>query len=226
MAARKTLTLNDLEKEVVKCRKCPRLVEWREQVATQKRAAYADEKYWGKPVPGFGDPKAKILIVGLAPGAHGSNRTGRMFTGDQSGVWLYDALYRAGLSSQSEAVSVDDGLKLKEVFITAPVKCAPPANKPIPSEKENCKPFIETELACLKSVKVFFVLGSYGYASVAELVGLKPKPKFAHGLEVKLETGQTIVCSYHCSQQNTFTKKLTRPMFDKVIKRAKRLSGI
>lgn len=215
-----------IQKEVVKCRACPRLVSWREQVAKEKRAAYIDERYWGKAVPGFGDPQAKILVMGLAPAAHGANRTGRMFTGDRSGDWLYAALHRFKLANQPESVSMDDGLKLKGVYITSPVKCAPPANKPIPQEKANCQKFISQEIQCLTKVEVFLVLGSFAYTALAEILGIKPKPKFAHGLEVKAPSGQTIVCSYHCSQQNTFTKKLTQPMFDNVIRRAKKISGL
>ena len=219
-------SLSAINKKVVACKACPRLVEWREKIAKEKRAAFKDEKYWGKAVPGFGDPKAKILVMGLAPAAHGGNRTGRMFTGDRSGDWLYGALYRAKLANQPESISINDGLKLNGVYITSPVKCAPPANKPIPIETKNCQKFIQAEIECLETVKVFLALGSYAYKAVAELVGLKPKAKFAHGLEIKLPNQQTIVCSYHCSQQNTFTGKLTIPMFDKVINRAKVISGV
>lgn len=218
--------LLEIQKEVIKCRACPRLVEWREQVAREKRAAYKEDTYWGKAVPGFGDEKAKILIMGLAPAAHGANRTGRMFTGDRSGDWLYAALHRVNLANQAESISIDDGLKLKGVYITSPVKCAPPANKPIPEEKANCQKFIEAEMKCLENVEVFLALGSFAYTALADILGIKPKPKFAHGLEVKMQTGQTLICSYHCSQQNTFTKKLTQPMFDKVIKRATKISGL
>ncbi|CAI8382603.1 MAG: Uncharacterised protein [Acidimicrobiales bacterium AG-410-I20] len=216
-------TLEKVNKEVTVCTACPRLVSWREKVATEKRAAFIDEDYWGKGVPGFGDPNARILVVGLAPAAHGANRTGRVFTGDRSGDFLFAALHRVGLANQPESINRGDGLKLKDVYITAPVKCAPPANKPTPQEKANCKPFFERELKALNRVKVILVLGQIGYQSVTTELGLKPKPKFGHGVEVSLSDGPTILCSYHVSQQNTFTGKLTEPMFDLVLDRAKEL---
>ncbi len=225
-------TLTQIAKDVTKCRACPRLVKWREQVAIQKRAQYKSETYWGKPVPGFGDSKARIVIVGLAPAAHGANRTGRMFTGDRSGDWLYAALHRAGLASQAESFSKKDGLKLKGVYITAPLKCAPPANKPEQKELQNCRPFIEKELEFLKTARVFLALGQVAYTSLSRLImdvdlpGSNPRPPFSHGLELELSGGRHIICSYHTSQQNTFTGRLTRPMFDKVVKRAKQLSGL
>ncbi len=226
------LALSHIAKDVTKCRRCPRLVKWREQIAIQKRAQYKSETYWGKPVPGFGDPKARILIVGLAPAAHGANRTGRMFTGDRSGDWLYAALHRAGLANQAESAYKNDGLKLKGVYITAPLKCAPPANKPEPVELDNCRPFMEKELESLKTARVFLALGQLAYNSLAKLISLtdlleqKSRPPFAHGLEIQLPHGRHIICSYHTSQQNTFTGRLTRPMFNKIVKRAKQLSGL
>ena len=211
--------------EVVECRACPRLVEWREQVAIRKRAAYLDQDYWGRPVPGFGDPHARILIVGLAPAAHGANRTGRVFTGDRSGDFLFAALHRVGLANQPEAVGPDDGLRLTDVFITAPVKCAPPANKPTPDERAACRPFFQREVAALDRVGVVVVLGQIGYVAAAAELGLRPRPKFGHGVEAPLPDGRTILCSYHVSQQNTFTGRLTEPMFDAVLVRAMELAA-
>ena len=210
--------------EVVGCRACPRLVAWREQVATEKRAAYRDQDYWGRPVPGFGDPSARILIVGLAPAAHGANRTGRVFTGDRSGDFLFGALHRVGLANQPEANGLDDGLRLTDVFITAPVKCAPPANKPTPDEKAACRPFFQREVAALDRVRVVVVLGQIGYVAAAAEFGLRPRPRFGHGVEAPLADGRTILCSYHVSQHNTFTGRLTEPMFDAVLDRARELA--
>ena len=211
--------------EVVECRACPRLVEWREQVAIQKRAAYLDQDYWGRPVPGFGDPEARILVVGLAPAAHGANRTGRVFTGDRSGDFLFAALHRVGLANQPEAVGLDDGLSLTDVFVTAPVKCAPPANKPTPDERAACRPFFQREVAALERVAVVVVLGQIGYVATAAEFGLTPRPKFGHGVEARLPDGRTILCAYHVSQQNTFTGRLTEPMFDAVLVRAMELAA-
>ena len=219
------LQLEVINKEVVSCRACPRLVSWREKVSEEKHAAYKDQEYWGLPVPGFGDPQAKILIVGLAPGAHGANRTGRVFTGDRSGDFLYAALYRAGLASQPESVGLEDGLKLENVFITSPVKCVPPANKPNQKERSSCRPFFERELSALSKIRVVVALGQIGYASTAFEFGLKPAPKFSHGLEVDIDENRKLFCSYHVSQQNTFTGRLTDSMFDAVIKRAKIAAG-
>lgn len=212
--------LRAVHHEVVACQACPRLVSWREQVATEKRAAYRDQVYWGRGVPGFGDPNARILIVGLAPAAHGANRTGRMFTGDRSGDFLFAALHRIGLASQPEAVSLDDGLVLTDAFITSPVKCAPPANKPTPDEKTTCRPFFQREVDALAAVKVVLVLGQIGYVAASAEFGLQPRPAFGHGVEVPVGDGRTILCSYHVSQQNTFTGRLTEPMFDAVLYRA------
>tara|TARA_B100000959_G_scaffold221932_1_gene234826 strand:+ start:1560 stop:2234 length:675 start_codon:yes stop_codon:yes gene_type:complete len=212
-----------VSEEVVSCRACPRLVVWREQVAHEKRAAYRDHDYWGRPVPGFGDHGARILIVGLAPAAHGANRTGRVFTGDRSGDFLFAALHRAGLASQPEAVGRDDGMVLNDVFITAPVKCAPPANKPTPGERSACRAFFQRELKSLAGVKVILVLGGIGYAAAAAELDVRPRPRFGHGLEVALPDGRWLLCSYHVSQQNTFTGRLTEPMFDSVLGRAMEL---
>ena len=221
--------LDRLEADIVGCRACPRLVAWREQVATEKRAAFRDDDYWGRPVPGFGDPAASIVVVGLAPAAHGANRTGRMFTGDRSGEWLYRALWRAGLSDRAESVGRDDGLTLTGAYITAPVRCAPPANKPTIEERDRCRPFLDRELALLDRARVYVVLGQFGYQVLAGLLGVRPRPRFGHGVEVPLDPGpagtRSIVCSYHVSQQNTFTGRLTEPMLDAVFTRARELAS-
>ena len=214
-----------LNNEVVSCRSCPRLVTWREKVAIEKKAAYRNEEYWGRPVPGFGDLEAKILIVGLAPGAHGANRTGRMFTGDRSGEFLYGALYRAGLSNQLSSIGIGDGLELKSVFITSPVKCVPPGNKPTAEERKTCHSYFQREIGILSEVKVILALGAIGFGAVAEEFNLRPRPSFSHGSEILLPDGKLILCSYHVSQQNTFTGKLTEPMFDAVLIRAKELAS-
>jgi uracil-DNA glycosylase len=222
--------LEAIEAEVVECRRCPRLVEWRERVAREKRAAFADQTYWGRPVPGFGDPAARLVVVGLAPAAHGANRTGRMFTGDRSGDFLYAALHRAGYANQPTSVHRDDGLELTDCFITAPVKCAPPANKPLPSERANCAPYIHAELAALTSARVLLCLGAIGWEAAlrtrAEVTGEpvpRPKPRFAHGA---VSPGRlTLLGCFHVSQQNTFTGRLTPDMLDSVLSVAKTLSG-
>jgi uracil-DNA glycosylase family 4 len=218
--------LAQLAAEIADCRLCPRLVEWREEVARTKRAAYRDEEYWGRPVPGFGDPAARVLIVGLAPAAHGANRTGRIFTGDRSGDWLYRALYRAGFASQPHSVAIDDGMVLRDVYITSPVRCAPPANAPTPDERRNCRPFLEREIALLPNLRVAVVLGQIGYESLCRELGVRPRPKFAHGATVVAPNGWTIVCSFHVSQQNTFTGRLTEPMLDSVFTTARSLAGL
>ena len=217
-------SLAALADEVAQCRACPRLVAWREEVAATKRAAYADETYWGRPVPGFGDPQARIVVVGLAPAAHGANRTGRMFTGDRSGEWLYRALHRAGLANRAESVSRHDGLRLDGAYITAPVRCAPPANKPTPAERDACAPFLERELALLRQARVAVVLGQFAYQAMASHLGVRPRPAFGHGVVVPTDT-LTMVCSYHVSQQNTFTGKLTEPMLDAVFATAVELAS-
>jgi len=219
-----------LRSEVVACRACPRLVAWREEVARTKRAAYRDERYWGRPVPGFGDPQASILLVGLAPAAHGGNRTGRVFTGDRSGDWLYGALHRAGLANQATSVSVDDGLRLDGAYVTAVVKCAPPDNAPTTGERDRCRPYFARELALLADARVAVALGGYAYAALCRALAdegvavPRPRPAFGHGVEVP--TGRfTILGCYHPSQQNTFTGRLTEPMLDAVVARARELAG-
>jgi uracil-DNA glycosylase family 4 len=219
------VALDRLAVEVSQCRACPRLVAWREQVARDKRAAYADEEYWGRPVPGWGDPTATMMIVGLAPAAHGGNRTGRIFTGDRSGDWLFAALWRAGYANQPTSVSADDGLQLRGAYVSAVVRCAPPANKPTPAERQNCLPYLGRELELLRDVRVIVVLGQFAYQALAGWVGLRPRPAFGHGKEAELADGRVIICSYHPSQQNTFTGTLTEPMFDAVFSRARELGA-
>ena len=215
-----------IEADVTTCRACPRLVTWRELVATEKRAAFRDEEYWGRPVPGFGDPGARVALVGLAPAAHGANRTGRMFTGDRSGDFLYAALWRTGFANQPTSVGRDDGLVLSGAWITAPVRCAPPANRPTPAERDRCRPYLERELALLEELRVFVPLGQFGYQALCSVLGVAPRPRFGHGAEVRLPDGRTIVCSFHVSQQNTVTGKLTEPMFDAVLTRARALAEL
>jgi uracil-DNA glycosylase family 4 len=212
--------LDRLERDVVACRACPRLVAWRERVATDKRAAFRDEVYWGRPVAGFGDPSARIVVLGLAPAAHGANRTGRVFTGDRSGDWLYRAMYRAGLANQPTSVSVDDGLRLRDAWVTAAVKCAPPANKPTPEERDACAPFLRRELEALADLRVLVCLGAFGYQAACRHLDVRPRPRFGHGVEVAVEDGPMLLCSFHPSQQNTFTGRLTEPMLDAVFARA------
>lgn len=210
------MDLKTLHTEIVTCRKCPRLVEWREEVARVKRKAYRDQEYWGKPVPGFGDPHARVLVVGLAPGAHGSNRTGRMFTGDASGNFLYSALYRAGFANRSVAISLDDGLALSDLYITAAGRCAPPDNKPTPEELNTCQPYLEHEIEIL-TPKVIVVLGRIAFERVLRIYSARNSAwKFAHAATFRLDAGPWLVCSYHPSQQNTLTGKLTVDMFDAV----------
>ena len=213
--------LERLNKEIISCRKCPRLVEWREEVARTKRKAYMDWDYWGKPVPGFGDPNARVLVVGLAPGAHGSNRTGRQFTGDASGKFLFPALYRAGFASQPESTDRDDDLTLKDMYITASGRCAPPKNKPTTEELNNCQPFLEREIALLQP-EVIVCLGRIAFERILRIFA-EPKAdkKFGHGATFRLEAGPWLVCSYHPSQQNTLTGKLTVAMFDGMWKKVK-----
>jgi len=218
-------SLAQLAIEVSACRACPRLVEWRERVAREKRAAFRDEEYWGRPVPGFGDPDARLAIVGLAPAAHGANRTGRMFTGDRSGDFLYAALHRTGYANQAEARALDDGLELTDAYISAPVRCAPPQNKPTPAERDACVPFLERELRLLARVRVHLVLGQFGYQVLARTLGLRSRPKFGHGVEASLPDGRVLLCSYHVSQQNTFTGRLTEEMLDAVLLRARELAA-
>ena len=212
-----------LNKEIISCRKCPRLVEWREEVARVKRKAYQDQEYWGKPVPGFGDPQARVLVVGLAPGAHGSNRTGRNFTGDASGGFLFPALHRAGFANQALAESRSDGLILKNMYITASGRCAPPDNKPSPAELNNCQPYLEREIQIIKP-KVIVCLGRIAFERILKIYSIHNSQwKFAHSACYQLSTGEWILCSYHPSQQNTLTGKLTMKMFDDIWKKAKEL---
>jgi uracil-DNA glycosylase family 4 len=214
--------LDSLNESIIACRKCPRLVEWREQVVREKRKAYKDEEYWGKPVPGFGDSHARLLVVGLAPGAHGSNRTGRMFTGDGSGNFLYPALHRAGFANQPHSSARGDGLILHDLYITAVGRCAPPDNKPLPAELDACEPYLTRELALLQP-KVIVVLGRIAFDRVVRIYSARSAGwKFAHGAVFSLPVS-SLLCSYHPSQQNTLTGKLTVDMFDNIWKKAKTL---
>jgi uracil-DNA glycosylase family 4 len=222
--SRRSRSLATLEAKLIRCRACERLVEWREHVARVKRAAYAQDEYWARPVPGFGDPQAKLLIVGLAPAAHGANRTGRMFTGDRSGEWLYRALHETGFANQAESRSRDDGLALSNAWVTSMVKCAPPDNKPTTEERDACFHWIDDELRLLSEVRVLVALGGFGWDGALRLLrdrGHAParKPKFGHGVELKIGP-YTLLGSYHPSQQNTFTKRLTQPMLRDVFARA------
>jgi len=217
-------SLGRLSAEIESCRLCPRLVAWREQVAGAPRAAYVGEHYWGRPVAGFGDPAARLVVVGLAPAAHGGNRTGRVFTGDRSGDWLYAALFRAGYANQPSSTGRDDGLALDGAWVTAAVRCAPPANKPTPAEREQCRPYLERELAALRDCRVIVALGQFAASALAAHFDLRPRPRFAHLAEYPLGA-VTLLCSYHPSQQNTFTGTLTRPMFDAVFARARALGA-
>jgi len=219
--------LRILNEQVVNCGRCPRLVAWREEVARVKRSAFRAEDYWGKPITGFGDPKARVLIVGLAPAAHGGNRTGRVFTGDRSGDFLYAALHRAGFANQPTSVHKRDGLRLTDCYITACVRCAPPANKPAPEERDNCLPFVAAELRLLPNVRVIVCLGSFawdGVLRVLDSMGFahRPRPRFGHGAEATVGPYVLLGC-YHPSQQNTFTGRLTEAMLDAVLSRAREL---
>ena len=219
--------LAELEAEIIACRACPRLVEWRERVAREKRAAFRDEQYWGRPVPGFGDPEARVYVLGLAPAAHGGNRTGRVFTGDRSADWLFAAMHRAEFANQAESVHIDDGLHLRDAFVAAAVRCAPPANKPLPAERDNCLPYARRELALLASVRVILCLGGFGWDAGLRLTAgaTRPRPKFGHGAEHELADGRVLLGSYHPSQQNTFTGRLTEAMLDEVMARARALAA-
>ncbi|WP_031468779.1 uracil-DNA glycosylase [Sciscionella sediminilitoris] len=224
--------LAELDSLLTECRACPRLVAWREHIAEVKRAAFADQRYWGRPVPGFGPPDARILIIGLAPAAHGANRTGRMFTGDRSGDVLYAALHAEGLASQPHAIAADDGLSLRHTRITSPVHCAPPENKPTTAERDTCRPWLHRELELLApSLRVVLTLGAFGWScALTELAGAgwpvpKPRPKFAHGASAKIGELTLLGC-YHVSQQNTFTGRLTPDMVRAVLREAKRVAGV
>jgi uracil-DNA glycosylase len=220
-----------LAAEIADCRRCPRLVEWREQVAREKRASFAHEEYWGRPIPGFGDLGARLLILGLAPAAHGANRTGRVFTGDRSGDFLFAALHRAGYANQPEAYALDDGLELRDCFVTATVRCAPPANKPLPSEKAACADWLERELALLPNVKVVLCLGQFAWIAALTTPAVyggpapRPRPAFGHGAEHASAGGATLLGCFHPSQQNTFTGKLTTAMIDEVLASARALAA-
>ena len=219
--------MDDLAPRITACRACPRLVAWREQVAVDKRAAFATEEYWGRPVPGFGDPRARLLVVGLAPAAHGANRTGRMFTGDRSGDWLFRSLHRAGFANQAESTHRGDGLKLRDCWVTAVVRCAPPDNRPEPAERDACRHWLEEEIDRLERIRVVVCLGQFAWSAVLATLSDRgvvvppPRPRFAHGARVAT-SGLVILASYHPSQQNTFTGRLTAVMLDAVFGEARR----
>ncbi len=214
--------LTDLDAEIVTCRRCPRLVEWREHVATTKRAAFRDDDYWGRPLPGFGDPDARCLIVGLAPAAHGANRTGRVFTGDRSADFLMAALHRAGLANQPISDHRDDGLRLIDARMSLAVRCAPPQNRPTPAERDACRPYLERELAALPGLRVIVALGGFAWDAVLRTLDApRPRPRFGHGVRQTVD-GVTVIGCYHPSQQNTFTGRLTNPMIDDVLAAARR----
>jgi uracil-DNA glycosylase family 4 len=225
------LNLAGLEREITSCRRCPRLVQWRELVAREKRAAFADQEYWGRPIPGFGDPRAPVVILGLAPAAHGANRTGRIFTGDRSGDFLFAGLHRTGFANQPHSVSIDDGLELRDAWITASVRCAPPANKPLPSERDNCADWLYAELNLLERARLLLCLGGFAWANALRALGVlgesveRPLPRFGHGAEVPGERWSLLGC-FHPSQQNTFTGRLTPAMLDAVLVRARQLTGL
>jgi uracil-DNA glycosylase len=222
--------LEDLEREIVGCRLCPRLVAWREETARIKRASFASETYWGRPLPGFGDPAATVLVLGLAPAAHGGNRTGRVFTGDRSGDWLFAALHRQGFANQATSRHRDDGLRLTGCWIAAAVRCAPPANRPTPTERDTCLPYAVRELELLTGVRVVVSLGGFAWDAALRILSAKgvpvgsPRPRFGHGAEVSIGRFVLLGC-YHPSQQNTFTGRLTEDMTDDVLGRARQLGG-
>lgn len=224
------MDLEDLSCQIIACRRCPRLVEWREAVARVKRKTYSEWEYWGKPVPGFGDSRARILAVGLAPGAHGSNRTGRQFTGDASGRFLYPALFRSGFATQPESTIRDDGLQLRGLYLTASCRCAPPGNKPTPDEIANCRPYLEREIELL-APKVIVCLGRLAFNGVLRIHSLRASEfSFGHGVRFQVPVGmgrarRWLLCSYHPSQQNTLTNRLTPPMFDEIWRSARELAG-
>jgi uracil-DNA glycosylase len=224
------MNLQQLNAEIVACRRCPRLVEWRERVAREKRAAFADQEYWGRPVPGFGDPQARILVVGLAPAAHGGNRTGRIFTGDRSGDFLFEALYRCGLASQPTSISRDDGLRLRDLYVAAVNRCSPPGNRPTPAERDSCLPYLATEIDLLARLRVVVALGAFAWDGALTALAAnghqtpRPRPGFGHGTETAIGPYR-VLGSYHPSQQNTFTGKLTGQMLVGVFRRAVQLAG-
>ena len=221
--------LAQLERALIDCRRCPRLVAWREQVAREKRAAFAEQDYWGRPIPGFGDPDARVLILGLAPAAHGANRTGRIFTGDRSGDWLFASLWRTGFANQPHSVAADDGLRLDDCWVAAAVRCAPPANRPTPGERDNCLPWSVRELELLERVCVIVCLGGFAWDAALRLLAAsgepapRPRPRFGHGAELHGDR-RTLLGCFHPSQQNTFTGRLTEPMIDAVMARARELA--
>jgi len=222
-------SLGTLQAEIVRCRMCPRLVAWREEVARKKVRRYRDEEYWGKPIPGFGDPEARLVLVGLAPAAHGGNRTGRVFTGDRSGDWLYGALYAFGFANQPTSRHRGDGLALEDAYVTAAVRCAPPANKPTRQELDACRPYLVRELALLRRARVVVALGKVAFDSYLRVrrelgrEAARPLPRFGHGKTYRMPEGVTIIASFHPSQQNTQTGRLTRAMFHAVFRKARRL---
>jgi uracil-DNA glycosylase len=229
---RRSDQLETLREAVVECRRCPRLVAWREQVARERRAAFAEERYWARPIPGFGDPAARVLFLGLAPAAHGGNRTGRVFTGDRSGDFLFAALNRAGFANQAVSTGLGDGLRLRDAWITAAVRCAPPANRPTPIERDRCLPWTVRELELLGDLRVIVCLGAFAWDAALRLIvaaggdgarPIRPKPRFGHGSELELERFTLLGC-FHPSQQNTFTGKLTPAMIDSVLLRARELA--
>jgi uracil-DNA glycosylase family 4 len=223
-AATRRRRLTELTAEIVECRACPRLVAWREAVAVEKRAAYEGQPYWGRPVPGFGDVDARLVVVGLAPAAHGGNRTGRIFTGDRSGDWLFGALYRAGYANQPTSVAIDDGLALTGAYVAAAVRCAPPANRPTVAERDTCVGYLVRELELLTEVRVIVALGQFAWDVLARHFSLRPKPRFGHLAQANA-ADVVVLGSYHPSQQNTFTGTLTQPMFDAVFARARALGA-
>ncbi len=224
--------LERLERRIVACRRCPRLVAWRERVASERRASFAAEEYWGRPIPGFGDPAARVLLLGLAPAAHGANRTGRVFTGDRSGDFLVAALHRTGFANQPTSRSRDDGLALDGAWIAAAVRCAPPANKPTPAERETCLPYAVRELELLAEVRVVLCLGAFAWDAALRLLAARavalprPRPRFGHGAQLALPGAPLLLGCFHPSQQNTFTGKLTGAMIDAVLLRARELAGL
>ena len=223
-------SLASLKREIESCRKCPRLVAWREEVARVKRASFAGETYWGRPLPGFGDPAAAVMVLGLAPAAHGGNRTGRVFTGDRSGDWLFAALYRAGYANQPTSRRRDDGLALSGCWVTAAVRCAPPANKPTPAERDTCLPYAVREIELLESARVLVCLGAFAWDAALRILTalgverIRPRPRFGHGAEARAGCFTLLGC-FHPSQQNTFTGKLTEGMLDAIFRRARELSA-
>ena len=224
-SSRPSQLLAVLHDDVVECRRCERLVAWRESAAIEKRASYRDEEYWGRGVPGFGDPMARVLVLGLAPAAHGANRTGRIFTGDRSGDWLFRAMFRSGFANQATSTHRDDGLRLTGAWVTSAVKCAPPDNKPSIDERDECLCFLRREIAALFRLRVVVCLGAFAYEIACREFEVRPRPKFGHGVEVTAPSGVNLVCSFHPSQQNTFTGRLTEEMFDGVFERVSTLAS-